>query len=228
MCRALRRLRPSQRCAGSGRPLVSPQRVAPQLAGSRTSSSACGAAPARRASHSFAIQSRLWQASPLARVRDAAAPGALARLQRGLERVRRARERLLPLVRTLHAVSPLATLERGYAIVTTSTAKILRDAADAAAGHDHRGAARAGPAFAPRSRSRDCAPAALCARPDGALGRAASPRAPAAGMELPRESAVPGGVKIIRLERRSATSPPTSRPTGTARWSCRTAAPGSR
>jgi exodeoxyribonuclease VII large subunit len=48
--------------------------------------------------------------------------------------VRRARERLLPLVRTLNAVSPLATLDRGYAIVTTETGEILRDAAHAKPG----------------------------------------------------------------------------------------------
>jgi exodeoxyribonuclease VII large subunit len=48
--------------------------------------------------------------------------------------VRRARERLLPLLRTLNAVSPLATLDRGYAIVTTETGKILRDAAHAKPG----------------------------------------------------------------------------------------------
>jgi exodeoxyribonuclease VII large subunit len=43
--------------------------------------------------------------------------------------VRRARERLQPLVRTLNAVSPLATLDRGYAIVSTEAGEILRDAA---------------------------------------------------------------------------------------------------
>jgi exodeoxyribonuclease VII large subunit len=80
---------------------------------------------------------RLWQASPVLRVREAAVrQGALlARLRAaGLERVRRERERLLPLARTLYAVSPLATLERGYAIVTSEGGDILRDAADAAPG----------------------------------------------------------------------------------------------
>jgi len=84
-----------------------------------------------------ARQSRLWQASPIARVRDAAArhQALFARLRAaGLECVRRARERWLPLARTLHAVSPLATLERGYAIVTGERGEILRDAADAAPG----------------------------------------------------------------------------------------------
>jgi len=82
-------------------------------------------------------ESRLWKASPLARVRDAAARHAalLVRLRAaGVEHVRRARERLLPLVRTLNAVSPLATLERGYAIVSGPNGAILRDAADAAPG----------------------------------------------------------------------------------------------
>jgi exodeoxyribonuclease VII large subunit len=82
-------------------------------------------------------QSRLWQASPAGRVRDAASRHAalLVRLQAaGLEQTRRARERLLPLVRTLNAVSPLATLERGYAIVSIEGGQILRDAAEASAG----------------------------------------------------------------------------------------------
>jgi exodeoxyribonuclease VII large subunit len=52
----------------------------------------------------------------------------------GREVVRGARERLLPLVRTLNAVSPLATLDRGYAIVVDEHGKILRDAAHAADG----------------------------------------------------------------------------------------------
>ncbi len=44
------------------------------------------------------------------------------------------RERLLPLIRTLNAVSPLATLERGYAIVRLEGGAILRDPADAKPG----------------------------------------------------------------------------------------------
>jgi exodeoxyribonuclease VII large subunit len=52
----------------------------------------------------------------------------------GREAVRGARERLLPLVRTLNAVSPLATLDRGYAIVADEHGRILRDAAQAADG----------------------------------------------------------------------------------------------
>ena len=82
-------------------------------------------------------QSRLWQASPTAQVRHTAARHAalFARLQAaGLANLRRSRERLIPLVRTLHAVSPLATLERGYAIVTREDGVILRDSADALPG----------------------------------------------------------------------------------------------
>jgi len=82
-------------------------------------------------------KSRLWQASPVARVRDAAARHDALRIRleaTGVECVRRARERLLPLERTLHAVSPLATLERGYAIVTDERGAILRDAAHAPVG----------------------------------------------------------------------------------------------
>jgi len=57
------------------------------------------------------------------------------RLQRASrETLRRARDRLLPLVRTLNAVSPLATLERGYAIVSSEDGRILRDAAMARPG----------------------------------------------------------------------------------------------
>jgi exodeoxyribonuclease VII large subunit len=82
-------------------------------------------------------QSRLWRGSPLARLRTLAAreEALAARLEAaGLEALSGARERLLPLVRTLNAVSPLATLGRGYAIVVDAHGRILRDAADAAAG----------------------------------------------------------------------------------------------
>ena len=82
-------------------------------------------------------QSRLWRASPIGQVRDAASRHAalVARLQAAmLDRLRLARERLLPLVRTLNAVSPLATLERGYAIVKIENGPIVRDAAQAKPG----------------------------------------------------------------------------------------------
>jgi exodeoxyribonuclease VII large subunit len=59
----------------------------------------------------------------------------IARLRAaGLAQLHRARERLAPLVRTLHAVSPLATLDRGYAIVSREGGDILRNAEDAAPG----------------------------------------------------------------------------------------------
>jgi exodeoxyribonuclease VII large subunit len=84
-----------------------------------------------------ADERRLWQASPLARVRGAGVEHAalLARLRgAGLQAVRRGRERLQLLERTLHAVSPQATLERGYAIVENERGDILRDAAQAPTG----------------------------------------------------------------------------------------------
>jgi exodeoxyribonuclease VII large subunit len=82
-------------------------------------------------------RSRLWGASPAILLRDGAARRAdlIARLkaaQRAL--LQRWRERLLPLIRTLQAVSPLATLERGYAIVSLPGGVILRQARDAPKG----------------------------------------------------------------------------------------------
>jgi exodeoxyribonuclease VII large subunit len=82
-------------------------------------------------------RSRLGHSSPLAHLRTLAArrEALAARLESaGIEVLSGARERLLPLVRTLNAVSPLATLDRGYAIVTDAHGGILRDAAEAAAG----------------------------------------------------------------------------------------------
>jgi exodeoxyribonuclease VII large subunit len=78
---------------------------------------------------------RLWQLNPVARVRGTAARQAalFARLKAaGFARLHLARERLSPLVRTLNAVSPLATLERGYAIVSREGGGILLNAADVA------------------------------------------------------------------------------------------------
>jgi exodeoxyribonuclease VII large subunit len=82
-------------------------------------------------------QSRLWRASPAVRVRESAARRAalFARLNAAqLVLLRSARERLLPLARTLQAVSPLATLDRGYAIVSLPGGAILREAAQAPKG----------------------------------------------------------------------------------------------
>jgi exodeoxyribonuclease VII large subunit len=82
-------------------------------------------------------RSRLWQLSPVAQVRSAAARHAAlyARLRAAaLSRLHLARERLSPLVRTLNAVSPLATLDRGYAIVSLVSGAIVRSAADVVPG----------------------------------------------------------------------------------------------
>jgi exodeoxyribonuclease VII large subunit len=82
-------------------------------------------------------RSRLWQVSPVARVRSTAARHAAlyARLRAAaLARLHLARERLTPLVRTLNAVSPLATLERGYAIVSRVSGAIVLSAAEVGPG----------------------------------------------------------------------------------------------
>ncbi len=82
-------------------------------------------------------RSRLWQLSPAARLRSTAAGQAAlyARLRAAAHaRLHLARERFAPLVRTLSAVSPLATLERGYAIVSRVDGGILRNAANAPPG----------------------------------------------------------------------------------------------
>jgi exodeoxyribonuclease VII large subunit len=82
-------------------------------------------------------RSRLWQLSPVARLRSAAARQAAlyARLRAAaLARLHLARERLSPLARTLNAVSPLATLDRGYAIVSLTSGAIVRSAAEVNAG----------------------------------------------------------------------------------------------
>jgi exodeoxyribonuclease VII large subunit len=92
---------------------------------------------AHRGSDVASCQTRLWQASPIARLRGIAARHGNLHARLGAaadEQLRRARARLLPLVRTLNAVSPLATLDRGYAIVSTLGGEILRDAAQAPVG----------------------------------------------------------------------------------------------
>ncbi len=83
------------------------------------------------------LRTLLWVRSPSARVQDAGARQAalFARLHAALQaRLRRANERLLPLASTLQAVSPLATLERGYAILSDASGRILRSATEAAPG----------------------------------------------------------------------------------------------
>ena len=75
-----------------------------------------------RAGHAFALlRSRFRQQHPNARIARARAD--VVRLQRALARAHRARldrahTRLASASRALHAVSPLETLDRGYAIVT--------------------------------------------------------------------------------------------------------------
>ena len=82
-------------------------------------------------------RSQLWRDNPAVRLREAGLrlSDLRARLRSaGQGALRAARERLLPLVRTLQAVSPLATLDRGYAIVSSATGRIVRDPADAPPG----------------------------------------------------------------------------------------------
>ncbi len=79
-------------------------------------------------------RSRLWGASPAVLLREVAARrGELALRLKGaqLALLQQWRERLLPLIRTLQAVSPLATLDRGYAIVSLQGGAILRQAREA-------------------------------------------------------------------------------------------------
>jgi exodeoxyribonuclease VII large subunit len=100
-------------------------------------SNSVGRLLAERRSAVSELRSLLWQASPIARVQGAAARQKLllSRLRAAaLSNLRGARERLAPLERTLNAVSPLATLQRGYAIVVNAEGRILRDAAAATAG----------------------------------------------------------------------------------------------
>lgn len=82
-------------------------------------------------------KNRLWSASPAFLVRDGKARRAEfeSRLKAAqLALLQQWRERLLPLIRTLQAVSPLATLDRGYAIVSIQGGAILRQATDAPKG----------------------------------------------------------------------------------------------
>ena len=79
-------------------------------------------------------RSRLWGASPAVLLSEVAARrGELALRLKGaqLALLQQWRERLLPLIRTLQAVSPLATLDRGYAILSLQGGAILRQAREA-------------------------------------------------------------------------------------------------
>jgi exodeoxyribonuclease VII large subunit len=83
------------------------------------------------------LSAHLRAASPLPRVRlHAQHQGALhTRLQQAvIQRLRAAQNMLSQLGRALSAVSPLATLDRGYAIVTQPHGRIVRDASTVAIG----------------------------------------------------------------------------------------------
>jgi exodeoxyribonuclease VII large subunit len=77
-------------------------------------------------------QGRLWRASPAQRLHENRVRHAQLRARLGAAasaRLQAAKGRLAPLVRTLNAVSPLATLERGYAIVTLEGGQVATEAA---------------------------------------------------------------------------------------------------
>ncbi|MFM7708487.1 MAG: exodeoxyribonuclease VII large subunit [Gammaproteobacteria bacterium] len=83
------------------------------------------------------LVSRLGHASPALALQRLAARRALleSRLRATLPRRLEALGQRFALAhRTLHAVSPLATLDRGFAIVTREDGRLLRDAADAPRG----------------------------------------------------------------------------------------------
>ena len=82
-------------------------------------------------------QSRLWRASPAKRLHENRIRHAqlLSRLSAAAgARLQDAKHRFAPLLRTLNAVSPLATLERGYAIVTREDGRVVLDAGGVAPG----------------------------------------------------------------------------------------------
>lgn len=82
-------------------------------------------------------QSSLWRHSPVQQWQTTCARSSQLQVRLVVairSRLHRARARMAPLERTLQAVSPLATLDRGYAILTTESGAVLRDAAQVAAG----------------------------------------------------------------------------------------------
>ena len=83
------------------------------------------------------VSARVQRHSPALRLRDLAHHHALLarRLTQAMQQQLRTRQQLLTTTtRALAAVSPLATLERGYAILTRSDGRVLRSAADTAPG----------------------------------------------------------------------------------------------
>jgi exodeoxyribonuclease VII large subunit len=113
---------------------------------------ALGAGLVRRQHALESLGTRLWRENPRHRV--AALCAQAATLRQRLEshmqtRLGSLEQRLALAARTLHAVSPLATLERGFAVVSrVDDGRLLRDATDAPAGTEiearlARGAVRA-------------------------------------------------------------------------------------
>ncbi|MBC7984127.1 MAG: exodeoxyribonuclease VII large subunit [Candidatus Obscuribacterales bacterium] len=82
--------------------------------------------------------SQLQRHSPALRLADIRGRLGTARAQLlgGMQqRVQQTQGRLALVVRTLHAVSPLATLQRGYAIVTDSQGRVVTDSTNVAIGN---------------------------------------------------------------------------------------------
>ena len=103
----------------------------------RRLAAAMSARLARARRHLDAVSSRIGQHSPALRLRDLAHRHALlaGRLTQAMHQQLRTRQQsLATTTRALTAVSPLATLERGYAILTRPDGRVLRNAGDTAPG----------------------------------------------------------------------------------------------
>ncbi|MCC5869592.1 MAG: exodeoxyribonuclease VII large subunit [Gammaproteobacteria bacterium] len=103
----------------------------------RRLSAAMSARLARRPRPLDPQYARIGQHSPALRLRDLAHRHALlaGRLTQAMQQQLRSRQQsLATTTRALAAVSPLATLERGYAILTRADGRVLRNAADTAPG----------------------------------------------------------------------------------------------
>ena len=151
------------------------------------------------------MQGRLWRASPAQRLHANRVRHAQLRARLGAAasaRLQAAKARLAPLVRALNAVSPLATLERGFAIVTLrESAGSLTDAGTLQPGERiHARLARG------RVRSRvsravpeTCMKFLAIIAPAGM----AAPSMRCARQPLPQASSpVPGGIAVCRLAAR--------------------------
>ncbi|MDH4041792.1 MAG: exodeoxyribonuclease VII large subunit [Gammaproteobacteria bacterium] len=96
----------------------------------------------RRRAELDLLESRLQARSPLPRVRQLLLD--IARLQQRLEgamqqQVQRSRDRLGHLARMLDSLSPLGTLQRGYAILTDQAGQVVSDPAQVTLGDELRG-----------------------------------------------------------------------------------------